>query len=215
MTEHNKLMVAKIKAAQAAKSHPSVTSTGHLTSSRLPPGQRLVNHLPILDLGIRPEIPLDKWTLTVAGLVAAPQTLTGDTFLALPHREVVANIHCVTHWTQFEVPWVGVPANEIIRLAHPMPSANYVVIQSADDYTTNLPLVALQDEDVLFAYALNGQPLPLEHGGPVRLVVPKRYFWKSAKWVTAIYFHETDQPGFWETRGYHNEADPFKEERYS
>jgi DMSO/TMAO reductase YedYZ molybdopterin-dependent catalytic subunit len=184
-------------------------------AGRLPPGQHLVNHLPVLDLGNRPVLNLTEWTLTLAGTIDSPQVLDWATLQTLPQCEVVADIHCVTRWTRLAVPWVGVLAAAVIQLAKPQPLAKYVVIHSADEYTTNLPRAALLDEDVLLAYAVDGEPLPVEHGGPVRLVVPKRYFWKSAKWITAIHFHETDQPGFWETRGYHNEADPFQEERFS
>ena len=184
-------------------------------NARLPAGQYLVEKLPVLDLGRQPKINTDNWSLTLAGEIEAPQTLDWATLQKLPQREVVADIHCVTRWSRFDVPWVGVPASEIIRLAQPKPKAKYVVLVAADEYTTNLPLAALLDEDVLFAYTLDGKPLPHKYGGPVRLVVPKRYFWKSAKWVTGLHFYETDHPGFWETRGYHNDADPFEEERFS
>lgn len=182
---------------------------------RIPPGQRVVTDFPILDLGIRPPLNTKTWSLSLLGSINNPQTLDWTAFMALPRYEVVADIHCVTSWSKLDTQWVGIAATEIVRLAQPKPSAQYVVIHSADSYTTNLPLAALLDADVLFAHTFDGKPLLKEHGGPVRLVVPKRYFWKSAKWVTAVSFHETDQPGFWETRGYHNDADPFKEERYS
>jgi DMSO/TMAO reductase YedYZ molybdopterin-dependent catalytic subunit len=182
---------------------------------RLPAGQYLVETLPILDLGKQPKMNTDIWSLTLSGEIEAPQTLDWAFLQTLPQREIVADIHCVTRWSRFDVAWVGVPASEIVRLARPKSTANYVVLGAADEYTTNLPLSALLDDDVLFAHTLEGKPLPYKYGGPVRLVVPKRYFWKSAKWVTGIHFCETDQPGFWETRGYHNDADPFKEERFS
>lgn len=186
-----------------------------LKENRLPAGQHTVDELPVLDLGVQPKIEVSNWTLTLGGEIDAPQTLDWNAFQALPQREVTADIHCVTRWSRFDVPWAGVLASEIVRLAKPKPNAQFVVLQSADDYTTNLPLTVLLDDDVLFAHRLDGKPLPKKHGGPVRLVVPKRYFWKSAKWVTGLYFYETDQPGFWETRGYHNNADPFTEERFS
>jgi DMSO/TMAO reductase YedYZ molybdopterin-dependent catalytic subunit len=184
-------------------------------SHRVPPGQRLVKDFPILDLGIRPPLNTKTWSLTLSGEIENPHTLDWTALQALPQCEVVADIHCVTSWSMLDTIWVGVAAAEIVRLAQPKPLAHYVVLHSADSYTTNLPLSALLDTDVLFAHTFAGKPLLKEHGGPVRLVVPKRYFWKSAKWVTGLSFHETDQPGFWETRGYHNDADPFKEERYS
>jgi len=184
-------------------------------AARLPPGQRLVENLPVLDLGIQPEIAPEMWTLQLAGEIDAPQTIDWQNFMKLPQREVIADIHCVTHWTRFDVRWQGVAAKEIIALARPKAEVKFVVLHSADGYTTNLPLDVLLDDDVLFANQLDGEAVPLEHGGPVRVVVPKRYFWKSAKWVTAIHFHLTDQPGYWEVRGYHNDAEPFKEQRYS
>jgi len=184
-------------------------------AARLPPGQRLVPNLPVLDLGIQPKIVAETWTLQLAGEIETPQTIDWQTFMKLPQTEVIADIHCVTHWTRFDVMWQGVAAKEIIALARPKPEVKFVVLHSADGYTTNLPLEVLQDDDVLFAHQLDNEAVPLEHGGPVRVVVPKRYFWKSAKWVTAIHFHLTDQPGYWEVRGYHNDADPFQEERYS
>jgi len=184
-------------------------------AARLPHGQRSVENLPVLDLGIQPEIAPEMWTLQLAGEIDAPQTIDWQNFMKLPQREVIADIHCVTHWTRFDVRWQGVAAKEIIALARPNSEVKFVVLHSADGYTTNLPLDVLLDDDVLFANQLDGEAVPLEHGGPVRVVVPKRYFWKSAKWVTAIHFHLTDQPGYWEVRGYHNDAEPFKEQRYS
>lgn len=209
MTSPDKLIAAKIKAAQRG-----LPSHSKSTDERTPPGQRLVDYLPVLDLGIKPNIKPSDWSLTLAGEINNPQMLHWQDFQALPQQEVIADIHCVTTWSRLDVPWIGVLAKIIIELAQPKPSARYVVIHSSDDYTTNLPLAALLDEDVLLAHTVDDQPLPVQHGGPVRLVVPQRYFWKSAKWIKAIHFHEKDQPGFWEVRGYHNEADPFKEERY-
>jgi len=184
-------------------------------AARLPPGQRMVENLPVLDLGIQPEIAPEMWTLQLAGEIDAPQTIDWQNFMKLPQREVIADIHCVTHWTRFDVMWQGVAAKEIVALARPKAGVKFVVLHSTDGYTTNLPLEVLLDDDVLFANQLNGEAVPREHGGPVRVVVPKRYFWKSAKWVSAIHFHLTDQPGYWEVRGYHNDADPFKEQRYA
>ena len=184
-------------------------------AARLPHGQRSVENLPVLDLGIQPEIAPEMWTLQLAGEIDAPQTIDWQNFMKLPQREVIADIHCVTHWTRFDVMWQGVAAKEIVALARPKAGVKFVVLHSTDGYTTNLPLEVLLDDDVLFANQLNGEAVPREHGGPVRVVVPKRYFWKSAKWVSAIHFHLTDQPGYWEVRGYHNDADPFKEQRYA
>lgn len=193
----------------------SEKSTLQEVTTRIPPGQRVVDNFPVLDLGIQPKIVPKSWSLNLAGAIDGQQTVDWEAFLKLPQREVIADIHCVTHWTRFEVAWLGVAAKDIVALARPHAAAKFVVLHSADGYTTNMPLEVFMDDDVLLAHQLYGEALPREHGGPVRVVVPKRYFWKSAKWVTAIHFHHTDQPGYWEVRGYHNEADPFKEERYS
>lgn len=184
-------------------------------AARTPPGQRIVHSLPVLDLGVQPEIATGMWKLRLAGEIEAPQTIDWQAFMQLPQREVIADIHCVTHWTRFDVMWRGVAATDIVALARPKAGAKFVVLHAADGYTTNIPLDVLLDDDVLFAYQLDGEDLPREHGGPVRVVVPKRYFWKSAKWVTGIHFHLEDQPGYWEVRGYHNDAEPFQEQRYS
>jgi DMSO/TMAO reductase YedYZ molybdopterin-dependent catalytic subunit len=210
MTDYNKLTEAKMKLAQR-EHKPGKRSL----SERIPPGQHLVNHLPILDLGIIPELTTANWSLTLGGEIHAEQTLNWADFQQLPRQNLVVDIHCVTTWSRLDVPWAGVSASELIRMAQPKPNVNTVVLHSADGYTTNVPLSVLMDDDVLLADTVDGQPLPIEHGGPVRMVVPKRYFWKSAKWITAMIFHTSDQPGFWEVRGYHNDADPFKEERFS
>jgi DMSO/TMAO reductase YedYZ molybdopterin-dependent catalytic subunit len=184
-------------------------------AARTPPGQRVVPNLPVLDLGIQPDIATATWTLKLAGAIEHPQKLNWQTFMQLPQREIIADIHCVTHWTRFDVKWQGVAAKDIVALARLKSEVKFVVLHSADGYTTNVPLEVLLDDDVVFAHQLDGEALSREHGGPVRVVVPKRYFWKSAKWVTAIHFHAEDQPGYWEVRGYHNDADPFQEQRYS
>jgi DMSO/TMAO reductase YedYZ molybdopterin-dependent catalytic subunit len=186
----------------------------HLPEGRLPPGQRLAKGFPVLDLGARPRIPKEVWRLRVHGLVEAPLTLDWDAFQALPQAERVADIHCVTRWSRLDVPWRGVPARELLARARPLPEARHVLLSSSDGYATNLPLEALLDDDVLFAHSVDGAPLAPEHGAPVRLVVPKRYFWKSAKWVTRVELLAQDRPGFWEERGYHNDGDPWREERY-
>ena len=201
---------AKIKAARRGTRRPEDFEDG-----RVPRGQRVVDHFPVLDLGARPKIKAAEWRLELSGTLEAPLTLTWDELLALPQTEVIVDIHCVTHWTRLDVPWVGVRLREILKRARPLPQASHVVLHGADNYTTNLPLSDLLGDDVLLAHRVDGRPLPTEHGGPVRLLVPQRYFWKSAKWITGISVHTEDQPGFWETRGYHNAADPWKEERYA
>jgi DMSO/TMAO reductase YedYZ molybdopterin-dependent catalytic subunit len=156
-----------------------------------------------------------QWRLQVWGLLDAPQRLDRQAIHALPQVEVCIDFHCVTRWSQLDMPWQGVLARDLVRLARPQDEAKFVTLHGADGYTTNLPLEALLDDDVIVAHSVFGAPLAHEHGGPVRLVVPKRYAWKSAKWLTGIEFHAKDRPGFWEVRGYHNDADPWREQRFS
>ena len=182
---------------------------------RLPPGQRDVRDWPVLDLGAQPKIRLETWRLAIDGAVATPASLSWNDVLAQPQCTVVSDIHCVTSWSRFDNHWDGVSARHILGLVRPLGEARYVVFHSFDGYTTNLPLAVFDDDDVLLAHRWEGKPLSLAHGGPLRAVVPKRYFWKSAKWIARIEFSVTDRPGFWEVRGYHNEADPWTEERYS
>lgn len=199
---------AKIEAARRG-TRPSPPAEG-----RVPHGQHAVKNFPVLDLGLRPRISKQAWQLRVFGLVRNPLTLDWERFEALPQREVQADFHCVTRWTRLDLRWHGVLARDLLAQAQPLDEARFVTLHSADDYTTNLPLGVLCDDDVLIAHSVDGEPLPVEHGGPARLVVPKRYGWKSAKWLTAIELHADDRPGFWETRGYHNNADPWREERF-
>jgi len=182
---------------------------------RIPPGQRETRDFPVLDLGIRPALTHDNWRLTLCGLVAREVTLDWAALMALPQARIRCDFHCVTTWSQLDMDWEGVRARDVVALAAPLPAARFVTLHGYDDYTTNLPLAALYDDDVLIAHGFDDAPLADEHGGPVRLLVPQRYGWKSAKWLRAIEFHAEDRPGYWEVRGYHNEADPWKEERYS
>ncbi len=182
---------------------------------RLPPGQKLTKGFPVLDLGIQPEIPIAQWTLTVDGLVAKPQSLSWETFNQLPQVEDVSDFHCVTTWSKFDCRWGGVAFTTLYELAAPKPEARFVYFTSYDGYSTNAPLEACLDDDVLVATHFDGAPLPREHGGPARVIIPKLYAWKGAKFVKAITFLERDKLGFWEVRGYSNGADPFKEERYA
>jgi DMSO/TMAO reductase YedYZ molybdopterin-dependent catalytic subunit len=182
---------------------------------RLPPGQRQVTDWPVLDLGIQPDISLDKWKLGIYGAVENPVVWTWADFLALPQVDMVSDIHCVTQWSRFDNRWQGVSARHILDVVRPKPEARHVLFHSYDAYTTNVRLDVFAAEDVLLAHSWEGKPLTKEHGGPVRVVIPRYYFWKSAKWVSRIEFVTEDKPGFWETRGYHNEGDPWKEDRYS
>jgi DMSO/TMAO reductase YedYZ molybdopterin-dependent catalytic subunit len=181
---------------------------------RLPQGQRMVQTWPVLDLGVHPRIPLDKWRLTIGGLVAHPKVLKWSDFQALPQRESVSDIHCVTSWSRYDNHWRGEHLPDLLEIVQPAPEARHVALTSYDTYTTNMPLAEFAAADVLLATHWEGQELSLEHGGPVRLVMPKLYFWKSAKWLKRIDFLAEDRPGFWETRGYHNHGDPWTEERY-
>ena len=192
--------------------------TGHAAdpaAQRLPPGQRLVTSWPVLDLGAQPKIDLQRWRLVVDGLVENPVTLDWDGFNRLPQSELTSDIHCVTAWSRYDNRWRGVRVADLLEHVRPKPEAKFVLLQSFDTYTTNLPLAEFAAADALLATHWEGEPLTVEHGGPVRVVVPKLYFWKSAKWVKRIQFAAQDQPGFWEVRGYHNHGDPWTEERYS
>jgi len=182
---------------------------------RLPPGQRLVTNWPVLDLGVQPNIPTDKWRLVIDGLVENPVTWSWDDFTGQPVFKDVSDMHCVTTWSRYDNQWEGVSAKHILSLVRPRPQARFVVFHSFDSYTTNVPLTAIDDNDVLLATKWEGKAIGKEHGGPVRIILPKLYLWKSAKWVKRIEFLAEDLRGFWEERGYHNHADPWKEERYS
>ncbi len=182
---------------------------------RLPPGQKLTQKFPVLDLGTHPPFDPATWTFRVEGEVENPMTWTWEEFQKLPKVEQVSDFHCATTWSKFDVHWGGVKLKTIIEMVEPKDTAHFVIAHCADEgFTTNIPIEEALDDDVLLAYELDGKPLPVEHGGPMRLVVPKLYAWKSAKFLRALRFTERDEPGFWETRGYNNHGDPWKEERY-
>ena len=183
-------------------------------ANRVPPGQRLTDKWPVLHHGGVPAIDVKKWTFTITGLVEKERTLTYDEFNALPRVEVFSDIHCVTTWSRLDNLWEGVSAAVIKDLVKIKPEARYVIIEGAGGFTTNLPLDDFFQPDALFAFKHDAHPLTAEHGGPVRLVVPRLYFWKSAKWVTGIRFVAKNEPGFWERAGYHMHGDPWLEERY-
>jgi DMSO/TMAO reductase YedYZ molybdopterin-dependent catalytic subunit len=182
---------------------------------RLPPGQVLTEKWPVLHYGSVPEVDLTRWDLRVEGLVEQPQQWSWDQFRALPRVQVRSDIHCVTRWSRYDNLWEGVSLREVLARAVPRPEARFVVIHAEQGFTTNLPLPELLHDDVLLADLHDGQPLTPEHGWPLRLVVPRRYFWKSAKWIRRVELVGRDAPGFWERNGYHNEADPWREERFS
>jgi len=184
-------------------------------AGRVPPGQYVTEKFPVLHYGSVPRVDLARWDLVVRGLVDNPLRLTWEEFRRLPRKRVVADIHCVTRWSKLDTSWEGVPFSVVAELARVRPEASHVVAHAEGGYTTNLPLAVLLDDDVLLADTYAGEPLEPEHGYPVRLLVPKRYFWKSAKWLRGLEFLAHDEPGFWERYGYHNDADPWREERFS
>lgn len=184
-------------------------------AGRLPPGQSLTLKWPVLHYGSVPRFDPQAWDFRVTGMVEKPLRLTWDEFTRLPMKEVVADMHCVTRWSRFDVRWEGVLFSEVMKLVQLRPEAKFALVRADSDYTTNVPLADLMQPTTLFALKENGEPLPLDHGYPVRLVVPPLYAWKSAKWVRGLEFLPHDVPGFWEQNGYNMYGDPFKEQRYS
>jgi DMSO/TMAO reductase YedYZ molybdopterin-dependent catalytic subunit len=184
-------------------------------AERIPPGQYKTDKFPVLHYGSIPNTELAKWDFRVFGAVDSPFMLTWDEFKALPRKQVNTDIHCVTRWTKLDTTWEGVPIQEILSRAQLRPEVTHVLAHSEQGYTANLPISVLDDDDVLLADTYDGRPLDPEHGWPLRLFVPKRYFWKSAKWIRGLEFLDHDILGFWERYGYNNDADPWKEERFS
>ena len=210
MPDWKKLIEGKVALAKRG------TKPGKANANeRIPAGQTEVKNFPILDLGIVPDISKTNWKLRIYGLVEHELNLDWEAFQALPQTSSVSDFHCVTRWSQLDMDWVGVQAKHLLKLAAPLDTAKFVTLHSYDGYTTNIALEALLDEDVIIAHSVLGAPLTTAHGGPVRMVVPKRYAWKSAKWLKSIELHAEDRPGFWEVRGYHNYADPWLEQRFS
>jgi DMSO/TMAO reductase YedYZ molybdopterin-dependent catalytic subunit len=186
-----------------------------LDPARLPPGQYLTEKWPVLHSGTIPKTDLATWDFKVFGQVEEPLTLTYEELQELPQTEITADIHCVTRWSRFDTSFRGVHWRELAKLVGPKPSAHYVLAHAEQGFTSNVPLAALEDEQSLIAWGADGEPLAPDHGWPLRLVVPSRYFWKSAKWLRGLELLSSDQPGFWERYGYHNDANYWKEERYS
>ena len=186
-----------------------------MTSGRLPPGQVLTKKWPVLTYGDTPQYDPAKWSFRCFGLVETAVTWTWSDFLQLPRQELTSDVHCVTRWSRFDNRWEGVATGEILRRARPAAGAVAVMVHADPDYSTNLLLDDLLDPDALLAIKHDGTDLPPEHGGPCRLVVPKLYFWKSAKWVRGFELLDHNAPGFWEMNGYHLRADPWREERYA
>jgi DMSO/TMAO reductase YedYZ molybdopterin-dependent catalytic subunit len=207
--------LTRSKQRWAQEGHFLTGRTARPEERRLPPGQHLTRDWPTLDLGLTPEISHARWHLDVYGAIENPLFWSFAEFSGRARTPVTSDIHCVTTWSRYDNQWVGLPTRELLDACQPRGNARFVVLHCYDGYTTNLALEDFAAEDALLAHSWSGQPLTAEHGGPVRLVVPHLYFWKSAKWLQAIEFLESDAPGYWEVRGYHNRGDPWDEQRYS
>ena len=185
--------------------------------SRLPPGQYFTERFPVLHVGDVPTFAPDgsDWSLEIGGLVAEPRAFSWAELMALPAVEIVTDIHCVTKWSKFDTRWRGVRFRDVLaECGGALPSATHILETAEHGYTTNLPLADVLGDDALVAFEFDGAPIEPVHGGPVRLVVPHLYFWKSAKWLRRIDLLDHDEPGFWERNGYHDYGDPFKEQRF-
>jgi DMSO/TMAO reductase YedYZ molybdopterin-dependent catalytic subunit len=197
-----------------SKAEKKVVELGY-DPARLPPGQYLTEKWPVLHAGGLPQIDLATWDFRVFGEVEQPLTLSWDELSALPVVEVTQDVHCVTRWSRFDVTFAGVPWSVIRDRVQPRPGANFAIAHAEQGFTANVPTRFLELEGAMLATHADGEPLTLEHGWPVRLIVPGKYFWKSAKWLRGIELSAADKPGFWERYGYHNDADPFQEQRYA
>jgi len=181
-------------------------------AGRVPPGQYLTDDFPVLSAGPTPHTPLDQWSFTITGEGIEPERWSWDEFRALPSEPVTVDIHCVTKWSKLDTTWEGVSVDTLLEgIEH---DARYVLAFSDGGYTTNLPIEDVTDGKAWVAFAYGGEPLEAEHGGPARLLVPHLYFWKSAKWVRGLNLRDDDEPGFWESNGYHMYGDPWREQRY-
>ena len=226
MIEAKRRLIQRFRQDESGQFQPSTlqTTPEERASRRLPQGQHLTKGFPILDLGVRPELNPENWTLRIWGEVENPVELNWEQFRALPRQRQVTDFHCVTTWSKYEVPWGGVRFSDLAALVMPTENAAYVIQHGGEGYTTNTPLEELMDNDVLIAdemiLDLNGErsewmPIPRERGGPVRTIVPKLFAWKGSKFLVGLHFQSYDSPGFWEERGYNNHADPWRNERYS
>jgi len=186
-----------------------------IDASRLPPGQYTTDRFPVLHVGDVPEYAPGEWDLTVDGLVDEPFTIGLDELKAMPSVTLTFDIHCVTKWSKFDTSWTGVPVRDLFARAGVQKRAKFAIEHAEFGYTTNLPLADITSAQAIVAYAYEGDEIEPIHGGPVRIVVPHLYFWKSAKWVRSLELVEKDRPGFWEHNGYHMYGDPFKEQRHT
>ena len=212
-TLRGKLVAAKERWAEEGRLLTG--EAGDPARDRLPPGQTLALDYPVLDLGIQPHVPLSALRLDVDGLVGHPLSLDHAALMALPQQERVNDIHCVTQWSTYDNRWSGIPVPALLALVAPRAEARFALFEAHDGYTTSLALADFDREANLLAHAWGGAPLSREHVGPLRVVVPHLYFWKSAKWLRRITLAAEDRPGFWEVRGYHHRGDPWAEERYA
>jgi len=197
------------------KDEKIVQSSDTLRSERIPPGQNETVDWPVLHYGSVPKVDISKWMFTISGSVETELKLNYQQFASLPQEKVFSDIHCVTGWSRLNNCWEGVSTKAVGDLVEILPDAKFVLVRAEKGFTTNLSLSDFFQPDVLFALKHDGEILTSAHGYPVRLIVPRLYFWKSAKWVTGIEFMAEDKRGFWESHGYHNRGDPWQEERYS
>jgi DMSO/TMAO reductase YedYZ molybdopterin-dependent catalytic subunit len=192
-----------------------IISPDTFRENRIPPGQTRTRKWPVLHASYVPEIPLDQWRLTFQGLINNPVSLSWEDFQKLPRIKVFADFHCVTTWSRLGNVWEGVSTKEIAKLIGIKPEVNFALPMAYDSgWTTNMPIINFLQEDALFADIHDGMPIDADHGGPLRLIVPQLYAWKSAKWISGVEFSATDKPGYWEQAGYHNQGDPWTEERF-
>lgn len=193
----------------------SVDAREETRKERVPPGQVVTQGWPVLHAGSIPNISKERWSLRIHGEVEKELILSYDELLKFPHTIQTNDIHCVTTWSKLGMTWEGIKFKDLMQISQPTERANFVVFEAEQGFTTNLPLQVVMDDDVLVVFAVGGKPVPPEHGGPVRMLVPKKYFYKSAKWLKGLKLTEFDEPGFWEIRGYSNSADPWNQERYA
>lgn len=214
---NERLAIAKQRWAEKQKA-AGRRALAEPATGRLPPGQRLVrpHEFPVLDLGVHPDVPTASWQLRIDGAVGHPATLDWAALLELPQADTTSDFHCVTTWSKYDCRWGGVAFSTLCDLVEPSASARHVFFTAYDGYTVNTPLERLlEDPDVLLATSFQGAPIPREHGGPARIIIPRLYAWKGAKWVRHIHFMDHDRLGYWEQRGYSNTADPWTEDRYA
>ena len=190
---------------------PGLNSFG---KPRTPPGQVATAQFPVLTYGESPEIDTKEWRFRLWGEIDSPLLWTWEDFMKFPQTTIRADFHCVTRWSRFDDDWTGVLFRDVVKHVGLKPAAKFVMQHAYGEYTTNSSLEFLMAEDAIFAHTFNGQPLPAQHGGPMRVFTPRRYAWKGAKWVNGLEFMAEDRPGFWEMNGYNTPADPWREERF-